>query len=147
MSQNEAQKLGLQRPQRHQFAAIAFNGAGSYNVNINCSFPVKEVRIRTAYTFTAAAATSFVIDMPTMLPEGPTVATMLQANLDVIDVGGVPTYAYYYSNNLSDESGIRYIFNYPRIINGSYDVVVKNLLAGAPALSNVSLLLHFELLG
>ena len=174
MSQNQAQTLGLQRPQRQEFDTINFTGAGSYRTTLNCSFPVKELHIRTAYTVIAnTAPMTLVASMPTLVPEGTVVATMNNLNsiltltneptstvrsdtLPGAPVVGpntlfIPVYTpnvrYIYSGNLDDSSGIRYIFRDPRFINGTYDIIVIDLLGAGGAVTAASLLMHFEFLG
>jgi len=145
MSQNQALPLTLQRPQYHDFTDIDLSGAvaGSLinkSMTIYCPFPVKELKFSVSYWIQANQAASFVMSMPSMVPEAQIVSTLMKG---VSVIGG----AYYYSDAGGASNEVRYIFREPRVFNGSYDVILRELTGGNPTLTTSRALLHLECLG
>ena len=143
MSQNQAQTLGLQRPQRQEFTSLIIAGEGTYNIDINCSFPVKEVHFRTAYSFSSNKPAAFVLKAPTLVPEGSIIGSMFKTVADIR--AAAP--AFLYTDSFNDAAAVRYIFRDPRIINGSFSIVADDILPTSATITNGRIMLHVELLG
>lgn len=130
-----------QRPSYHLFSPASIDSlTDTIGINVNCPFPVKEVKLSVGYSGYTTNIAAIYATMPNLFPGSDIVAMF--ANYKLQDAGG----SYVVAQSIN-ECIINYTFREPQMMMGESEVSFHSIDGGNPGVFNLDIMFHFEFLG